>query len=540
MKNLEVRNLNDQFDLNERSVKGYAILFNHESRNLGEFTEIIKEGAINLDILNRSDIKVYLDHNREKGILARSKQGTGSLTYTIDERGVIYSFDAPDTALGNEVVEGLKRGDYNESSFAFTVEKDSWEKKEDGSYLRYIHQIKEIFDFSIVADGAYSDTYVSMAKRSLDEFKKTEVEIKEIEEIESIQEVKEEPIETVEPIEERKADKEEQKQPIKTKRTMENFSLLKTINDVTNNRQINERAQELVNQGVEEMRKAGQNYSSQIVLPVEERGVISASVEGAGMENVAEDKLNILAPLYSNLVLAKAGATFMTGLVGDVSIPVYSGSNVAWKGEAVSADDGAGAFTEVNLSPKRLTAYIDVTKQFLNQDSNSAEALLRADIVKALQCKLEATILGSAVGSATQPAGLLNGVVADTVAVDYKAMVAMESKLEAENVAGNKYFIVSPTAKADLKTTAKAANTASFLMEGNEVIGYPTLTSSAVAGKGIIFGDFSDYVIGQWGGIEVIVDPYTVAKDGKVRLVINGYFDAKPRRAESFQKKILK
>ena len=74
----------------------------------------------------------------------------------------------------------------------------------------------------------------------------------------------------------------------------------------------------------------------------------------------------------------------MTGLVGDVSIPVYSGSNVAWKGEAVSADDGSGSFSEITLSPKRLTAYIDVTKQFLNQDSNSAESLLRADIVRAL------------------------------------------------------------------------------------------------------------------------------------------------------------
>ena len=528
--NFEVRNLNEQFGIENRTVKGYAILLNHESRNLGGFTEVIKPEAITKELLDKSDIKVYLDHNKEKGILARSKYGNGSLSYEIDERGVIYSFNAPQTNLGNEVVEGLNRGDYNESSFAFTVEKDSWTKKEDGTYLRSIEKINQIYDFSIVADAAYSDTYVSIAKRSLEEFKASETVIPK-EEDKNVE---------IEDNEVNEASEERNNNTIKTKKTMEKFSLLKTINDVTNNRQINERAQEIVNAGIEEMRKAGQNYSSQIILPVEERAVIAATVATAGQENVAEDKLGILEPLYANLVLAKAGATFMTGLVGDVSIPVYSGSNVAWKGEAVSADDGAGSFSEITLSPKRLTAYIDVTKQFLNQDSNSAESLLRADIVRALQNKLEATILGTTAGSATQPAGLLNGVTADQVEITFKSLVDMEAALESANVAGTKTFIVSPTAKSVLKTTAKAANTAAFLMEGNEVIGYPTLSSSAVSGKGVIFGDFSDYVIGQWGGIEVIVDPYTVAKEGKVRLVINGYFDAKPRRAASFQKKILK
>ena len=53
-------------------------------------------------------------------------------------------------------------------------------------------------------------------------------------------------------------------------------------------------------------------------------------------------------------------------------------------------------------------------------------------------------------------------------------------------------------------------------------------------------GNFSDYVIAQWGGIDLTVDPYTKAADGKVRLVINAYFDAKPRRSEAFAKKVLK
>nr|DAJ77709.1 MAG TPA: major capsid protein [Caudoviricetes sp.] len=326
------------------------------------------------------------------------------------------------------------------------------------------------------------------------------------------------------------------------KKTMEKFSLLKAINDVANNRQLDERAQEVVGAGIAEMRKAGQSYSGQIVLPIEERANIQATVATAGQENVAEDKLGILEPLRANLVLVQAGASYMTGLVGNVSIPVYSGSNVKWAGEVADAENGAGTFSEVNLEPKRLTAYIDVSKQFLIQDSNSAEEMLKRDIVAAISNKLEATILGNEAGSATQPAGLLNGVEADTADCTFVDFVNMESTLEEANVRGDIKFIVSPSAKAVLKTTAVGGTKSDFnmIMKDGEVNGYPVLCTSAVADKGIVYGNFSDLVIGQWGGIDLTVDPYTQAAKGKVRLVINAYFDAKPRRADSFVKKVLK
>lgn len=333
--------------------------------------------------------------------------------------------------------------------------------------------------------------------------------------------------------------KEDNNRTTKTiKRSMENFSLLKAINDVANNRQLDERAQEVVSAGIAEMRKAGQSYSGQIVLPMEARN-IQATVEGAGQENVAEDKLGILEPLRANLVLVNAGASYMTGLVGNVSIPVYSGSNVGWAGEVDAATNGAGTFTEVALEPKRLTAYIDVSKQFLIQDSNSAEEMLKRDIVAAISNKLEATILGKEAGSTTKPAGLLNGVSAESDALTYEDIVNMEATLEGANVSGEIKYIVSPTAKATLKTTKIDAGSGKFAMEGNEMNGYPVLCTSAVSGKGVIMGNFNDLVIGQWGGIDLTVDPYTQAANGKVRLVINAYFDAKPRRTEAFVKKVL-
>ena len=320
-----------------------------------------------------------------------------------------------------------------------------------------------------------------------------------------------------------------------TKRSMENFSLLKAINDVANNRQLDERSQSVVNTGIEEMRKAGLSYSGQILLPIENRD-IQATVATNGKEIVAEDKLNILEPLRANLVMVEAGANYMTGLVGNVSIPVYNGSNVGWAGEIEAATNGAGTFTEVMLEPKRITAYIDVSKQFLLQDSVSAEAMLRADIVRAISNKLEATILGDAAGNAKQPAGLFNGAsaLADT---SYASMVEMIQTLEEANVSGDIKYIVSPSIKASLKTTSKDAGSGRFVMEGNEVDGVPVLCTSAC--KGVVVGNFADYVIGQWGSIDLTVDPYSQATNGKVRLVVNAYFDAKPRRAEAFVAKTV-
>lgn len=320
----------------------------------------------------------------------------------------------------------------------------------------------------------------------------------------------------------------------KNKIMKENFSLIKAIRSVANNQSLDERSQEIVNEGVAEMRKSGQSYAGQIVLPVEERGDVQATVTGKGAEVVAEDKLNILDPIYQNLVMAKAGAQFMTGLVGNVSVPTYSGATVGWKGEVDAAADGVGTFGEVELSPKRLTAYIDVSKQFLIQDSASAEALLRNDIVRAISNQLEATILGNAAGTATKPEGIFNGATA--AILTYDGTVDMEEKLDGVEAYSNPSYIVSPSVKAKLRKAKTDAGSGQFVYEDGEINGIPCYCTSAA--KGIVLGDFSNYVIGQWGGIDLTVDPYTQAANGKIRIVVNAYFDAKPLRANAFVKGI--
>lgn len=567
--NLERRSFDIEFrEAESRKVEGYASVFNSRSKDLGGFTEIIDPAAFN-GVIERSDVLALLNHDQDRGVLARSRKGVGSLTLTVDERGLHYSFDAPNTALGNELVEGLKRGDITTSSFAFTVAGEKWTKEEDGSYLRTITQIDKLFDVSPVYNEAYEDT--SVALRSLEQVRAEEPK----EEVED-EEPKDEVVETEEPNEEEKEenaepdstqptdeedeegnaesgepDKESDEEGEKEEETrnytqhnknkMGKFSLIRTINDIVNNRSMSDEAQVVLNAGTEEMRKAGLSYSGQIQLPVSEMreapAAIVAGQETYGAEVVATEKLNILEPLRNRMVLAQAGATYLTGLVGNVSIPTYTGSNVGWKGELVDAEDGKGTFDSIEFSPKRLTAYIDVSKQFLAQDSVGAEEMLYRDIVNAIADKLEATILGAGAGDANTPEGIFNG--AETLTVDFANIVEMEKALEEAKLFGDYKFIASPAAKAKFKTTTISGQKSDLrmLMEGNEVNGYEVLTTGNCAG--VAFGKWDELVIAQWGSLDIIIDPYTQAKKNAVRIVVNAFFDAKPRRTEAIVKKTL-
>lgn len=593
-----------------RHIEGYAIVFNSLSNDLGGFREIIEQGAITDELIKNSDILCLMNHDIKKGVLARSYQGRGSLKLEIDEHGLHYSFEAPKTALGDEVLEGIRRGDISKCSFAFVCGEDVWDKDEKtGEYIRHVKKIKNLYDVSLVYHPAYDETEVKADTRGLDELKAQEEAnniVKENSEsdmndkqelITQLQTILEKLKTDEKPVEE-KAEEETQKEdeeksvedtpkpvedqtvedenPVETDEETENenetedempeddkeqrnnqtiistnmtkkFSLIKAINDVTNNRSLDEVAKEVVRKGAEEMRKSGLAIAGSIQLPVMENadeevranGVL-AQTATAGMENIATEKLDILEPLRANMVMSQAGATYLTGLVGNISIPAYTGSNVAWAGEVAAAANGAGDWSEIKLQPHRLTAYVDVSKEFLLQDSNDAEAMLRRDIIAAIGNKLEATILGSETGTDEKPAGLFDGVTAMTTAVKFGDIVDAEAELDAANVSGAYTYILSPKAKAALRTLSKDAGSGRFVMEDGEIEGSKALVSSNVVAKGMVVGDFTDYVIAQWGAIDLVVDNYTKATEGKVRLVVNAYFDAKPRRATSFVKRILK
>lgn len=171
-KGKEIRGISYRATVDEekRHVEGYALLFNTDSRPMwgGDLIERIAPTALD-GVLEKSDVLCLMNHDESRGVLARYRMGEGSLSLTVDEKGLKYAFDTPNTALGDELIEALKRGDIAESSFAFTVEKDNWERKEDGMYVRTIVQIDKLYDVSPVYYPAYEDT--SVALRSLNDRK---------------------------------------------------------------------------------------------------------------------------------------------------------------------------------------------------------------------------------------------------------------------------------------------------------------------------------------------------------------------------------
>lgn len=308
------------------------------------------------------------------------------------------------------------------------------------------------------------------------------------------------------------------------------FSLVKAIRNIAENRNLDDSTMAVINAGREEMRKSGLSYAGQIQLPSEKRAIVSVTAEGD--DTVATDVFNILDPLRSNLVLAQAGAKVLDNLVGDVKIPVLGASNVGWEGENDDAADGSGAITSVTLKPKRLSCFIDISKQMIAQDSAGVEDAIRRDIVEAIAHKFQATILGAGAGDATQPSGLFHGLV-DKTATDFDSMAAIEADLETANVS-NISYIASPKARAAMRAMTKGAkNNAVVAYANGEFDGTPVYSTSDVANSKFLVGDFSNLYLGQWGAIDLVVDNYTQATKGAIRLVVNVYLDAVNARPNS-------
>lgn len=173
-----------------RTVEGYAAIFNHESKILFDkvkkrfFIEIIERGAITDELLRTCDIKALLEHNKQR-LLARWVRGVGSLSLEVDDYGLKYKFDAPNTTDGDYVIEMITRGDINGSSFEFYAdEKNITYTKRDGIVIRTIHKIDLITDVAPVSDPAYTGTDVSV--RSIDDIMNEDEDTTYIEEINNL------------------------------------------------------------------------------------------------------------------------------------------------------------------------------------------------------------------------------------------------------------------------------------------------------------------------------------------------------------------
>ena len=177
MKKLEYRSIETEIrEANEgsRLISGLAIPTDSRSGLLqGEFYETISKDAITEDMIKRFDIKLYVNHDPSQGTYARSKYGHGTLSLFVTERGLEFETELPHTVFGDQLLEGIKRGDYDAISFAFVPDVDEWKNNGDGTYERTIRSFELLDGISILSQApAYDATEVSC--RSLENFKENE------------------------------------------------------------------------------------------------------------------------------------------------------------------------------------------------------------------------------------------------------------------------------------------------------------------------------------------------------------------------------
>ena len=585
MKNREIRSFNLNADNDSRLISGYAIVFNSMSNDLGGFREIISPTAVTEELISNSDVVFNYAHN-DNNILARSNKGEGTLELSVDERGLYFAFEMPKTALGDQILESIKRGDISKCSFCFSLDNDeceTWTRDADNNIIRTINSISGLYDCAIVVHPAYDETEVS--NRSLEKVK----ELRALDEQEQVEQRKDPEDEKYpeentesnddkdeqtndndnsdsnnteestddnedenrsEDSEDQDEDKEDQedeeseeqrnveqtnteknKQNIKSKTMEKRFSLLKTINDIANGKKLDDVTNAVLAEGRNAFVKSGKEFSGQIQLPIgqplEKRDTIT--VEAEGEDVVVTDFMNILAPLRAENVLAKAGARFITGLKGDLQFPIMSAENVYWEGETTTAKDGAGAFTNLKMSPRRISAYIDVSKQFLIQDTLDAESLIRQDLINAINSKIEETILGEAAADGYRPAGIFYNVT-PTYVDTFAKLCDLEADVEETNIGGEMKYILSPKAKSALRSMPKSSKHTQLVLDAATIDGTPFETTTNMGQYKFAYGAWNNLAIGVWSGADLTIDPYTQATKACVRIIVDAFVDFKVLR----------
>jgi len=259
--------------------------------------------------------------------------------------------------------------------------------------------------------------------------------------------------------------------------------------------------------------------------------------------------------LRNRLVLTPLGTTYLTGLMGTLQIPRTTQTSASWVATEIGDDtEVQGTWDKLSLTPHRLGAYSQIARQLIHQTSLDVEKFVQDDIIRATAIALEAAAINGSGGSG-QPTGILNtasigSVVMGTngAAPDYASMVGLESQLSSSNAdLGALAYLINAKTRGKLKTTLKVTGYPIYLWDGgdNPINGYKTAVTNNVPStltKGTstsvcsaaLFGNFNDLLIGQWGGLDIVVDPYVDAKKAIVNVYVNSFWDVAVRHPESF------
>jgi HK97 family phage major capsid protein len=282
---------------------------------------------------------------------------------------------------------------------------------------------------------------------------------------------------------------------------------------------------------------------------------IGTAADGGYLKATDLDSASFIDLLRNKMIVQQAGATVLTGLVGDVDIPRQTGGATAyWVAEAGEPTESQQAFDKVTLQPKTVGAFTELTRKFIQQSSIDGEAFVENDLSTTLALEIDRAALHGS-GASNQPTGVastagIGSVVGGTngLAPTWAHVVELETDVSVANAdVGTLAYISNAKVRGKLKTTEITANSGQFIWpaNGDNVNGYKFHVSNQVASnltKGtssgvcsaIFYGNWADLMLAMWGGLDILVNPYANDKSGGVRVVAFQDVDVKVRHAESF------
>lgn len=289
-----------------------------------------------------------------------------------------------------------------------------------------------------------------------------------------------------------------------------------------------------------------------------ERRDLTVNPLAAGGYLVATDLLaqSFIDLLRNRMMVRAAGATILSGLVGDVAIPKQTGGATAyWVAESGAPTESALAVGQVALTPKTVGAYTDISRKLLKQSSVDVEVLVRRDLSTVLALAIDKAALHGT-GAANEPRGIAStagiGSVAggtNGAAPTWQNIVQLETEVAIDNAdIGALAYMTNAKVRGKLKVTLKNQTYGEIPVwesGANPLNGYTAFVTNQVRSdlnKGtsvgvcsaIFFGNWADLIIGMWGVLDILVDPYTGSTSGTVRVVALQDVDVAVRHAESF------
>jgi HK97 family phage major capsid protein len=280
-----------------------------------------------------------------------------------------------------------------------------------------------------------------------------------------------------------------------------------------------------------------------------QKRAMTAGTNNAGGYGVQTNVTSYIQYLWNKTFMSQLGIAPMTGLTGNYSAPKEGAVTGAWLTETGAASDETPTLDQLLLSPKRLAVFIKVSKTLAIQSPDVADAMVMDMLMNA-----QATLLEKAVakgGGSNEPTGIIStsgiGNVAmgtNGAAPTYAKIVDLIKTVSAANAVGNG-FLTTPTIAAKLLVTEQFTGTNGVpVNQNNTIAGYKLVASNnAPSGltKGsssdchaIIFGDFSKVKVAQWGGLDLVIDPFSLAESNLNKVIVNAYYDIGLEQASAF------